>query len=184
MHKRNASQPKPVRPFKRFMVGKKCDTGIDPIKNIEHFISRDPSFSMHRTRKTITLREDYAEVPKGKVPHGTTKCTYRLGLKNDGKLDRNSIGYATQTFPRSPTDHISSEPPAMERPFQNLFDKMIQRSKYDKNTSTTNPWSPKPPQISTANNRNSVTHNIISHEPNPHSPVLSYTSRQSFQFTR
>jgi len=41
MHKRNASQPKPVRPFKRFMDIKKCDTGIDPVKNYAHFIGRD-----------------------------------------------------------------------------------------------------------------------------------------------
>ena len=77
------------------MDTKKCNTGIDPVKNFENFISRDPSFSMHRTRRTITLQEDYASVPKGQVPYGTTKCTYRLGLTNDGKLDRKSVGYAT-----------------------------------------------------------------------------------------
>ena len=124
-HRRNVSQPKPVRPYRRFPEGKKCDTGIDPVKNFEHFIGRDPTFSMHRTRRTITLQEDYATVPKGKVPHGTRKCTYGLGLDNDGKLMRKTIGFSTQTFPRSPTDHISSEPPAQERPFQNLYDRMI-----------------------------------------------------------
>ncbi len=77
------------------MVGKKCDTGIDPVKNIENFIKRDVSFGMHRQRKTITCKEEYAQIPVGKVPHGTTKCTYAIGLTNSGRLDRNSIGYQT-----------------------------------------------------------------------------------------
>ena len=93
MHRRNASQPKPVRPFKRFMDGKKCDTGHDPIKTFEHFIGGDTIHSMHRNRRTITLREEYASIPLGKVPHGTTKCTFNLGLGTNGKLNRNSIGY-------------------------------------------------------------------------------------------
>ena len=124
-HRRNASQPKPVRPYKRFMDTKKCDTGIDPVKNYQHFIKNDTFTSMHKTRRTITLEENYAQIPRGKVPFGTTKHTFKLGLSTDGRLDRNSLGYQTQTFPRSPTDHISSEPPAQERPFQNLFDRMI-----------------------------------------------------------
>ena len=139
---------------------------------------------MHKTRRTITLQEDFASVPKGKVPHGTTKCTFNLGLNTDGKLDRQSLGYQTQTFPRSPTDHISSEPPAQERPFQNLFDRMIQKSKYEKNTKTTNPWSPKAPALTTANNLNSVRHNIISHEENKYTPAMSYTQRCSKNFKR
>ena len=181
---RSASQPKPVRPFRRFMEQKKCNTGIDPVKNFEHFIGRDVSYSMHRTRRTITLNEDYASVPKGKVPFGTTKHTYKLGLTNEGRLDRNSMGYATQNFPRSPTDHISSEPPATERPFQNLFDRMMGSAKYEKNTKSSNPWSPRAPAIATINNRNSVRHNIISHEPNAHTPAVGYTERLSKSFNR
>ena len=96
MHKRNASQPKPVRPFRRFAEGKKCDTGIDPVKNFAHFIGRDTIQPMHKTRRTITIREDYAMIPRGKVPHGTTKCTFNLGLLTDGKLDRKSLGFTTQ----------------------------------------------------------------------------------------
>ena len=177
MNKRGQSQPaiKPVRPFKRFMDTTKCDTGINPIKNFEHFIGRDPTQHMHRSRKTITLKEDFAEVPRGKVPFGTTKCTFNLGLDNEGKLDRNSIGYKTCTFPRSPTDHISSQPPAQERPFQNLFDRMVQKSKYAKNTKTTNLWAPKPAKISTANNLNSTSYNLISHDENKWAAQMSYT---------
>ena len=139
---------------------------------------------MQRTRRTITLKEDYASIPKGKVPFGTTKCTFKLGLGTDGKLDRSSLGYTTQTFPRSPTDHISSQPPAEERAFQSLFDKMIQKSKYEKNTSTTNPWRPKAPKISTVNNLNSVRYNILNHEENKLTPAMTYTQNLSKSFVR
>ena len=61
---------------------------------------------------------------------------------------------------------------------------MVQRSKYEKNTKTTNPWSPKAPSITTANNLNSVRHNIISHEPNDYTPAMSYTERLSKSFVR
>lgn len=132
-------------------------------------------FNMHRERRTITLGEDFAAVPRGKVPHGTTKHTYKLGLKDDGKLDREGLGISTQNFPRSPTDHISSQPPGDERPFQGLFDRMVKETKYEKNTKTTNPWAPKPAKIATINNRNSVAHNILTWEPNVHSPALSFT---------
>lgn len=175
MHKRTSSQPQPVRPFKRFMDTKKCNTGIDPVKNFEHFVGRDPIMTMHRGRKTITLAEDYASVPRGKVPYGTTKHTFKLGLTNEGKLDRNSIGFKTVQFPRNPTDQISSQPPATDRPFQSMFDKMVQRSKYDGNVASTNPWSPRPPKVSTANNLNSVSYNLISHEPNSFTASMSYT---------
>ena len=176
-HTRNVSQPKPVRPFKRFMDTKQCNTGVDPNKIYQNFASRDTFFNMHRERRTITLNEDFATVPRGKVPHGTTKHTFKLGLGEDARLNRNSIGLHAQTFPRSPTDHISSEPPAQERPFQGLFDSMVQESKYEKNTKTTNPWAPKPAKIRTISNRNSVTHNILSFEPNKYTPALSYTER-------
>mmetsp|Transcript_109 Transcript_109/g.225 ORF Transcript_109/g.225 Transcript_109/m.225 type:complete len:100 (+) Transcript_109:74-373(+) len=99
------------------MDTKQCNTGVDPNKIYQNFTNKDTYFNMHKQRRTITLNEDYATVPKGKVPHGTTKHTYKLGLANDGRLDRTTIGFNAQTFPRSPTDHISSEPPAQERPF-------------------------------------------------------------------
>ena len=123
-------------------------------------------------------------MPVGKVPHGTTKHTYRLGLNSEARLDRNSFGYKTVSFPRNPTDHISSDPPATTRTFQNLFDRMIQRSKYNGNVPSSNPWSPRVPQISTANNLHSVSYNLISHEPNTRTPSLSYTDRLNKSFQR
>ena len=181
---KSVSQPKPVRPYRRFMPSKMSNTGHDPVKTFAHFIGRDPIEDMHRTRRTITLKEDFASVPRGKVPHGTTKCTYNIGLDTDGKLERNNIGYRTMTFPRSPTDHISSQPPDTERPFQNLFDRMIHQSKYEKNTKTTNPWSPKAPAVRTNNNLNSVSHNIITFEENKHAAVIPFTERMNQKHER
>ena len=61
---------------------------------------------------------------------------------------------------------------------------MIQKSKYEKNTSSTNPWSPKAPALTTANNLNSVRHNIISHEENKFTPAMSFTQRCDKNFRR
>ena len=115
---------KPVRPYRRFQNSKAANSGIDPIGNYKHFISKDPmcNLDVHRDRKRLTVYEDRVSIPKGKVPFGTTKCTFNLGLDQDAKLTRNSLGYKTQTFPRNPTDNISSEPPAITRPFQNMYD--------------------------------------------------------------
>ena len=96
MHRRNVSQPKPVRPYRRFIAGKTCDTGHDPVKTLKHFIGRDTIQALHTTRRTITLREDYDSVPRGKVPFGCTKQTFKLGLTSDAKMDRESLGFSTQ----------------------------------------------------------------------------------------
>ena len=61
---------------------------------------------------------------------------------------------------------------------------MIKKSKYEKNTATTNPWSPKAPTISTANNLHSVNYNILSHEENKFTPSMSYTKNLSKSFGR
>ena len=184
MHKRNTSQPNPVRPFKRFIERKKCDSGVDPVKNLEHFFEGDTFHTMHRNRRTITLREDYTSIPTGQVPYGTTKHTYKLGLGTDGRLDRNSLGFQTLNFPRNPTDNLSSVPPGQDRAFQSFFDRMICQPKYEKNTKSTNPWFPKVPQISSPKNLNSVSYNVISHEPNIHTPAISYTQRLEKNYRR
>ena len=102
----------------------------------------------------------------------------------DGKLKRDELGISSKTFPRNPTDNISSDPPAQERPFQGLFDKMVSQSKYEKNTKSNHPWVPKEVTISTLNNRNSVTHNIISHMPNQYTPAPDYTQLQATKVHR
>ena len=110
---------KPVRPYQRFQNSRVANSGIDPIGNYAHFIWKDPTTNLdvHRDRKRLTAQFDHAKIPKGQVPYGTTKCTFNLGLGNDGKLMRNTLNFKTQAFPRNPTDNISSEPPAFSRPF-------------------------------------------------------------------
>ena len=92
-------------------------------------------------------------------------------VTKDGFLDRNAI--ESKTFPRNPTDNISFDPPANDRPFQRVFDEMLTKPKYNINVRSINGWKPyEGEQLKTVNNRSSVTHNIISHEKNPHSPGL------------
>jgi hypothetical protein len=52
---------------------------------------------------------------RNKWPVGTTKFTYKLA-NSEGKLDRSKI--EPRVFPRNPTDNISFDPPANDRPFQ------------------------------------------------------------------
>ena len=67
----------------------------------------------------------YQSVPPGKVPYGTTKCTFKLGLDNDGKLNRSGLGIKSKAFPVNPTDCISSSTVETKRAFQGLFDQMV-----------------------------------------------------------
>ena len=79
------------------MPEKRCNTGIDPAKNFEHFIARDPFEAMHKSRgRNIIPKAGYSvEIPKGKVPYGTTKYTFRLGLDANARLERERFGYNT-----------------------------------------------------------------------------------------
>ena len=56
---------------------------------------------------------------------------------------------------------------------------MVSTAKYEKNTKTTNPWSPKAARARTMNNRNSVRHNIITHVDNMHSPWVPQPEKLS-----
>jgi hypothetical protein len=49
---------------------------------------------------------------------------------------------------------------------------MITKPKYDINVPSSNAWQPYQGEQKTINNRSSVSHNIISCEPNKHSPGL------------
>ena len=72
---------------------------------------------MKRDQHEATKHETSVKIPLGQVPFGTTVCTYRLGLNNNAKLDRERLGIETKTFPRNTTDNLSFEPPAANRPF-------------------------------------------------------------------
>ena len=121
-----------------------CDTGISPTGSFVDFIHKDPIIALnrHRDREATIKNEIYVKIPVGQVPHGTTKYTYKLGLDTDAKIDREKKGIQTKVFPRNPTDNINSEAPAIERPFQKLYDQMVTQPRYEKNVMTTNPWSP------------------------------------------
>jgi hypothetical protein len=51
---------------------------------------------------------------------------------------------------------------------------MVTKQRYNINVTSNNPWVPfhGGPGAKTVNNRSSVGHNIISHEPNEHTPAL------------
>ncbi len=92
---------------------------------------------------------------------GTKKANFSK-VDDSGNLVRTSI--ETRSFPRNPTDVISYDPPADERPFQRVFDEMLTKPKYNINKLSSNPWVPPNNNNKTINNRSSVQHNIISHE--------------------
>ena len=68
----------------------KADTGIDPIGSLFAFIKKDAikCIDVHRDHKEEKKHETSIKIPAGKVPHGTTKYTYKLGLDTNAKLMR------------------------------------------------------------------------------------------------
>lgn len=96
----------PVRPYNRFMSERKQNTGIDPAANFTRFIMRENSIDVYRPDRVGTLPRSQT-VTAGKVPIGTTKCTFKMGLSSEAKLDRNALGIESQSFPKNPTDVIS-----------------------------------------------------------------------------
>ena len=104
---------KPVKPYSRFPKTMMADTGINPTGSFVAFIGKDPTIALnrHRDYERTVKDEIYQKIPIGQVPYGTTKCTYKLGLDTDAKLNRSKMGFETKVFPRNPTDNISSEPP-------------------------------------------------------------------------
>ena len=73
---------------------------------------------------------------------------------------------------RSATDHISVEPPPINRPFQKIYDQMLTKKPYSINETTKVGWAPATTDNKTINNRSSVKHNIINHDDNKTSGVM------------
>lgn len=99
-----------MRPYQRFIIkGKTQGTGIDSSANYARFIMKESSLDVYRDSKMGSNgRTDPAcQITPGKVPYGTTKCTYKIGLSPNAKLDRNGLNVETKSFPRNPTDQIS-----------------------------------------------------------------------------
>ena len=108
------NNPQPVRPYNRFGASKIANTGKDPQGSFVAFIQKDPykNIDVRRDHHEETKHETSVKIPHGQVPFGTTVCTYRLGLNNNAKLDREGLGITSKTFPRNTTDNLSFEPPA------------------------------------------------------------------------
>ena len=85
---------KPVRPYKRFPKSMVADTGINPTGAFVDFVRKDPIIALSRQRDyQATVKDEiFVKIPIGKVPHGTTKCTYSKGLDLNAKLDREALG--------------------------------------------------------------------------------------------
>ena len=154
----------PVRPYNRFGTIKVDGSGRDPNAGFMHFIKKESTIDAYRTNKmgSIAMPLSDSPVPKGKVPYGTTKCTYKLGLSTDAKLDRYQMGIQTRTFPKNPTDIVGQEETKVKQsPFQGIFDKMISKPEFDRLGGTKDPWVAKVPKGMTINNRSSSDINII-----------------------
>ena len=118
-------RPVPVRPYNRFATGKTYGTGVDPVKSFARSLKRENTLDAFRGDRIGIKAMVESPIPRGKVPYGTTKCTYKLGLSTDAKLDRFSMGIETKNFPKNPTDKFSGEAIPSQRPFQTIFDQMV-----------------------------------------------------------
>ena len=151
-------------------------SGTDPHGSFLEFLKKDPrqNIDVHRDFASHTIDLDQY---KERWAIGTTKMTLNK-VSSHGLLDRTK--YTSQIFPRNKTDNISFDPPAIERPFQRIYDEMVTKPKYNINVKSTNEWEPFKCMEKTINNRSSVGHNIISHDDNKYTPgiVLSLLDKQ------
>jgi len=146
---------------------------VNPNGGLNEFIKKDPIRNVDVHRDAYPAPPDITHISKNWAI-GTKTFIAETGKVVDGKLDRRNID-STVKAPRSKTDNISFEPPpAVDRPFQKVFDEMVTRPKYNINAPSTNGWVPfyAGPGAKTVNNRSSVSHNIITHKENDHTPAL------------
>ena len=167
----STNKPNPVRPYCRFPATKVANTGKDPMGSYSHFVKQDPfqNLDWKRDHQKEHIHETAVKIPAGQVPYGTTTHTYKLGMSNEAKLEREKLGIQHKTFPRNPTDNMSFEPPAQERPFQQVYDKIVTEPKYNKNVQSNHPWVPHPVTVNSMANRSGGAYNIINHEAHTHS---------------
>ena len=161
------TQSNPVKPYQRFPATKVCNTGRDPMGAYQHFVKNDPITSLNwkRDNQKDNINETSIKIPKGQVPFGTATETYKMGLDNDAKVPRDKLGISQKTFPRNPTDNLSFEPPVQDRPFQQVYDKIVTQPKYDKNIRSTHPWVPHPVTVNSINNRSGGKYDILNNQP-------------------
>lgn len=115
---------RPVRPYQRLQPATVIHSGVSAGGNYLAFTQKDvfQNIDVHRDNRQKERYSDRKLRAKsemtGKVPVGTTVCTYKMGgLDKSAKLDRTKFGISEQRFPRNPTDAFSSIAPAYDRPF-------------------------------------------------------------------
>ena len=88
-----------------------------------------------------------------------------MGLTTEAKINREKLGIVTKVAPRNLTDNISFEPPAQNRKFQGVYDAMVTKAHYNKNSESTYLWAPRPVTVMNVNNRSGSSYDIINKLP-------------------
>jgi hypothetical protein len=146
---------------------------VNPNGGFTEFTKKDPITNLDVYRDARPPPPDLSHL-SSKWAVGTQKYTAKTEkVTEQGHLDRTQIDSSKQ-WPRNKTDNISFEPPpAGDTPLQKVFDEMVTRPKYNINVTSQNGWVPfYAAGAKTVNNRSSVSHNIISNQPNDHTPAL------------
>ena len=134
------------------------------------FIKKDVAKPINVRKEHIheEINRDHFEATQKKWAIGTKTSTIKM-VNSVGKLERN---FKPVSRHHIKTDHISVVPPARDRPFQKVYDKILTKPAYNKNNVCTNVWVPRAYDNKSMNNRSSVGHNIISHKENKNSAAL------------
>jgi len=122
---------KPTRPYQRFKPPKVAGTGADPHGSFFEFIKKDLA-------KPINVRKDHIKPDIDNNHFEATQKKWAVGVKTSTVGKVNSVGKLERDFkPVSrhhiKTDHISVVPPARDRPFQKVYDKILTKPAYNKN---------------------------------------------------
>lgn len=150
---------KPTRPYERFKPPKVANTGADPHGSFLEFIKKDCA-------KPINVRKEHFKPEIDPNHFEATNKHWAVGTKTFNVNKVNGEGVFERDFkPVSrhhiKTDHISVIPPANDRPFQRVYDKILTKPAYNKNAVCSDVWVPKCYDNKSLNNRSSVSHNII-----------------------
>ena len=133
---------------------------------------------------SIPRKSPEFQLPQGLVPIGTTKCTYKIGLDSNARVKRDFQTLEPQTFPKNPTDHISMDTETIKRPFQSVFDEMVKKQNFDRNSSSLSGWEPKTLTERSANGCSSQSYDIITGDPNKYSPQISKSALSNKKYGR
>ena len=78
-----------MRPYQRFKPATLLHSGVNPNGNFLSFTQKDVIKNIDiRAENGKRALSDLGRIELGRVPIGTTTCTYRMGLDSSAKLDR------------------------------------------------------------------------------------------------